>query len=101
MSASRSPAFRPRPARATAKFAATVDLPTPPLPLPTAMMFFSLPCPGGRGAVCSLARGPRSMGLFYHSLPLLSLERVCYDKTTMRCGICSNRNRKRRERLWF
>ena len=38
MSASSSPTLSPNRASATARFAATVDLPTPPLPLPTAMM---------------------------------------------------------------
>src|SRR4051794_28592552 len=36
MSASISPTLRPRACRATARLAATVDLPTPPLPLATA-----------------------------------------------------------------
>ena len=38
MSASSRPTLSPNRASATAIFAATVDLPTPPLPLPTAMM---------------------------------------------------------------
>src|SRR5262245_55595781 len=38
MSASNSPTAWPRRARPTARFKAMVDLPTPPLPAPTAMM---------------------------------------------------------------
>ena len=37
MSASRTPTVRPRAASAAARFAVIDDLPTPPLPLPTAM----------------------------------------------------------------
>ena len=41
MSASRSPTLAPLFASDAARFAATVDFPTPPFPLPTAMMFFT------------------------------------------------------------
>ncbi|MNM75719.1 hypothetical protein D3C81_875140 [compost metagenome] len=39
MSASKSPVLAPLAWRASARFAATVDLPTPPLPEDTRMMF--------------------------------------------------------------
>lgn len=42
MSPSRIPTFRPLAAMAVARFAVTVDLPTPPLPDAMAMMFFML-----------------------------------------------------------
>ena len=42
MSASRTPTFFPRRSMATAKEAVMVLLPTPPLPLTTAMTFFTL-----------------------------------------------------------
>ena len=41
MSASSTPTFAPSAASASARFTAVVDLPTPPLPLATAMMFFT------------------------------------------------------------
>ena len=41
------PTFAPSAARANAKFAVTVDLPTPPLPDAIAMIFFTL------GRVCT------------------------------------------------
>jgi len=41
MSASRSPTLAPALLRAIAKFTATVDLPTPPFPLATAITFFT------------------------------------------------------------
>src|SRR4030066_233521 len=41
MSASSNPTFRPLLARATARFTATVDFPTPPLPLITTILCFT------------------------------------------------------------
>jgi len=41
MSASRMPTVAPSCASASARFTAVVDLPTPPLPLATATMFFT------------------------------------------------------------
>ncbi len=41
MSASSTPTFAPSAASASARLTAVVDLPTPPLPLATAMMFFT------------------------------------------------------------
>ncbi len=41
MSASKIPAVLPVLARATARFAATVDFPTPPFPAITAIIFFT------------------------------------------------------------
>ncbi len=55
-SASTSPTDRPRAASATARFAVTVDLPTPPLPLVTAMTRVRVPGPNG---ISRAARPPR------------------------------------------
>ena len=55
-SASTSPTARPRAASATARFAVIVDLPTPPLPLVTAMTRVSVPGPNG---LLRAARPPR------------------------------------------
>ena len=46
MSASSTPTLAPLTASAAARLVVTVDLPTPPLPAATAMMFFT---PGNRG----------------------------------------------------
>src|SRR5712692_8007775 len=54
MSPSSSPTTAPRRASAIAKFTATVVLPTPPLPLATAIRFFT----PGMGAAC----GPCGLG---------------------------------------
>ena len=43
MSRSNNPVLYPALERAAAKFKAIVDLPTPPFPLATAMIFFILP----------------------------------------------------------
>src|SRR6266850_36910 len=51
MSPSRMPTRPPQRASASARFTATVVLPTPPLPAPTAMMFFT---PGGGGLLAQL-----------------------------------------------
>ena len=54
MSASSSPTLSPLCASATARFTATVDLPTPPLPEATAITAFTS---GSRGAACGAAGG--------------------------------------------
>src|SRR5512142_2430776 len=55
MSASRMPTFAPSCPSATARFRATVLLPTPPFPAPTSTMFFT---PGVRAASAT-PRAPR------------------------------------------
>ena len=59
MSASRTPTVAPSAASASARLTAVVDLPTPPLPLATATMFFT---PGTsftpRWTACEMMRVP-------------------------------------------
>jgi hypothetical protein len=66
MSASRSPTLAPSFVSAAAKFTAVVDLPTPPLPEPTAMMCLTPDkgLPGGLGPDSTITDD--DMGLFYH-----------------------------------
>src|SRR5689334_16273362 len=65
-SASRRPTFTPVWESATARLALTVDLPTPPLPLATATMFFTpgRNLRGGTATVISI-RGDRGVGVVF------------------------------------
>ena len=59
MSASSRPTFEPDFARDQARFTAVVDLPTPPLPLATAMIFFTCPRDAATGEPVFRGSAPR------------------------------------------
>ena len=64
MSPSRMPTRLPHRASASARFTATVVLPTPPLPAPTAMTFFT---PGSGGRPVSGADADRTFAVIFTS----------------------------------